>query len=98
MSRISSVLVLLAPLTTQNGAGPSPEPMPAGSAAAPTMHGHGPGAGQVLFDAPGDGSLWAVTSSHVGLMLSIQGAALGIGYPCFGGQVRFSDTVDVRIQ
>jgi hypothetical protein len=37
-------------------------------------------------------------SSYVGVMLSIQGAALGTAYPCFGGQVRFSDTVDIRIQ
>jgi hypothetical protein len=37
-------------------------------------------------------------SRFVGTRLSIQGASLGIGYPCFGGQVRFSDTVDVRIQ
>jgi hypothetical protein len=45
----------------------------------------------VNIDVPND-------SRFVGLMLSIQGAALGTGHPCFSGQVRFSDTVDVTVQ
>ena len=63
MSRLVSTLVLLAPLAAQNGLAPLLAPMQ-GETAAPWLRVRGPGAGQVLFDAPGDGSVWAVTSSY----------------------------------
>src|SRR5262249_43303668 len=56
-------LVLLAPLTAQN-AGPLPEPLQGEHAPRLSMRGQGLGAGQVLFDAPGDGSVWAVTTTY----------------------------------
>jgi hypothetical protein len=52
MSRLLSAVVLLSPLTAQSGATPV------------QIHGHGPGDEQVLFDAPGDGSQWAVTARY----------------------------------
>jgi hypothetical protein len=48
----------------QSGVGPFPELVHGAAPAAPVMRGRGPEAGQVLFDAPGDGSVWAVTSSY----------------------------------
>jgi len=63
MSRLTSILVLLSPLTAQN-AGQLPDAVPGEHAPRLAMRGRGLGAGQVLFDAPGDGSIWASTSTY----------------------------------
>src|SRR5262249_53815027 len=63
MSRLTSILVLLSPLAAQS-AGPLPEPVQAEHAPRHALRGQGLGAGQVLFDAPGDGSVWAITRTY----------------------------------